>query len=76
MRSAVDPKGEVRPRCIGFGEFDNRRKDGPGCENLADANSALLWCTYCTRCEVLRLRHITEQFAENNENRSDSFDKT
>jgi len=48
------------PRCIGFGEFDNRRKDGPGCSNPADANAALLWCK---RCEALRLKHITEQFA-------------
>jgi hypothetical protein len=51
------------PRCIGYGEFDNRRKNGPGCHNPADANSALLWCK---RCEKLRREHITQQFAEIN----------
>lgn len=47
-------------RCIGYGPYDNRRKDGTPCTNEADTPAGL----WCKRCEGLRRRAITAQMAD------------
>jgi hypothetical protein len=40
--------------CIGFGEFEGK------CPNKIGDHDSPLWCE---RCDTLRKKHITEQFA-------------
>lgn len=46
-------------RCIGYGEFDNRRAGGNACTNEADTPAGL----WCQRCEELRRSAISAQMA-------------